>query len=191
MTTTSLDKIYTIEEYEALPEEEGRRYELVEGRLVDKWGAVDLAGTNEKHSRISFKLSAYLGSYIVQNQLGEGYDSGARFVTVAGDPATIRHPDLSFVQASRVVKDVVNIPLAPDLAVEVISPGNTFSEIETKIGEYFRAGSQLVWVIETDREVAHIYRAGSNMRQTISAEEELDGESVIPGFKLKLGKLFE
>lgn len=54
-----------------------------------------------------------------------------------------------------------------------------------------QAWGQMVWLIEPESHMGYIYRAGGVQRQTIGAEEELDGESVIPGFKLKLSKLFE
>jgi Uma2 family endonuclease len=184
MTTVAVEKTYTIADYEALPED-GKRYELVAGKLIE------MAGGREDHARISSILNSYLGMYVIQNKLGVVYNSDARFITVGGERPTVRQAGVSFMQTDRVTRGVVTIPYAPDLAVEVISPGNDFVEIERKVREYCRAGAQLVWVIEIEDQVAHIYRAGSNQRQTINVDDELDGEQVVPGFKIKLGRLFE
>ncbi len=180
-------KIYTQEEFEVLAESE-IKYELVEGELVE------MSGTGEPHSEVCVNLSTYLNLYVKQHKLGRVYEAGLRYRTVEASPnrpATIRMPDVSFVQANRVVPGVGSYPYAPDLAIEVISEGNGFGEIEAKIREYFRAGTHLVWVIEPEAQVAHIYRLGSKIRQTVELAEELDGEKVVPGFKLELGKLFE
>ncbi len=179
------EKTYTIAEYEALPAAYDD-YELVEGRLVQR-----MAGSNEEHARISSKLLTFLGYYVYQNQLGEVYNSDARYTTIPGDPPTVRQADASFMSRTRVVKKVYTIPHAPDLTVEVLSESNSYLEIEQKIREYLSAGTRLVWIIEPDPQLVYIYRAGSNLRTTLTKDDELDGEDVIPGFKLKISVLFE
>lgn len=180
----TLEKTYTIEEFIVLPEN-GKDYELVEGKLVE------MAGANEEHCRICSILHTYLGPYVRQNKLGMVYGADMRYTTVAGDPATVRQAAVSFMQKSRVVKGVFTAPYAPDLAVEVISESNTFSAIEKKVREYQQAGSKLVWVIEPELQTVYIYRADSNQRLSISGDEELSGEDVVPGFTLKVNTLFE
>lgn len=184
LTGIDLEKSYTVEEFIALPEN-GKLYELVKGKLVE------MAGANEKHCRISSRIQMYLAPYVFQNGLGEVYGSDARYTTVPSNPPTVRQADVSFVQVSRVTPDVYTMPYAPDLAIEVTSESNSFSEIEEKAREYLRAGGQLVWVIEPEPQEVHIYHAGSRQRLTLSYDDELDGENVVPGFKLKISALFE
>jgi Uma2 family endonuclease len=195
MTTEVLTekKYYTIEDFEALPDE-GKRYELVDGELIEK-GATGVAGANEQHVRVGARLLIHLGSYVLQNNLGETYGSDARFAVIPPVPPsirpTVRQCDVSFVSTERVTRGVFTMPYAPDLAVEIISEGNDFIEIEKKTREYRNAGAKLVWVIEPEDKLVHIYRAGSNQRQTSTINDELDGETVIPGFKLKISLLFD
>jgi Uma2 family endonuclease len=99
--------------------------------------------------------------------------------------------DVSFVQTSRVTRGVVTMKFGPDLVGEVLSESNSVTDIEKKTKEYRQAGSRLVWVINPEEKEVYIYRAGELQRQTLTVEEELDGEQVLPGFKLPVGKLFE
>ena len=78
---------------------------------------------------------------------------------------------------------------APDLAVEVISPSNTFEEIHQKIVEYFESGSRLVWVINPDEESVVIYR-GATPDRLLKITDFLDGEEVVTGFRLTIAELF-
>lgn len=196
MTTEVLadKKYYTIPEYEALSDE-GNCYELIEGELVYKnKGIRDMSGGSEPHSRIAVRLTILLGGYVVQNNLGEVYNSDARYIVQPPTPpstrATVRQCDVAFMAAARVTGGVVTMPYAPDMAIEIVSERNEFLEIERKTREYRNAGTKLVWVIESEDKLIHIYRAGSNQRETLNNEQELDGENIVPGFKLKISTLF-
>ncbi len=189
-TALELEKTYIIREFEALPDD-GKRYELVSGKLVEKdFAGEDMPGANERHCRVASRLHIHLETYVLQHKLGEIYGSDARYATVPNTD-TVRLPDVSFVQTSRVTKNVYTMSFAPDLAVEVVSPSNSFTEIETKVLEYHNAGAKLVWVIELELKKAYIYRYGSNQRQTLDLSDDLDGENIIPGFKLPVKTLFE
>jgi Uma2 family endonuclease len=183
MTTGTLTKKYTIEEFLALPKD-GNRYELVDGELIE------MAGAREEHSRIGNLVGYHLTGFVLANQLGEVYNSEARYAVVP-DSDTVRLPDVSFVSAARVTRGVRTMQFAPDLAVEVLSDSNTYQEIERKVKEYFGKGGQLVWVINLEDKEAYIYRSGSLSRQTLTETAELDGEQILPGFKLPLAELFK
>ncbi len=81
------------------------------------------------------------------------------------------------------------LPGAPDLAVEIISPSNTFEEIHDKIVEYFDNGSKLVWVIHPDEKSVLVYHQPEPDR-LLRASDNLDGEAVIPDFSLPVADLF-
>jgi Uma2 family endonuclease len=183
MSVETLTKKYTLAEYEALPDD-GKKYELVEGELVE------MPGASEEHSRISTTIQGYLWNFVLANKLGEVYNSDARY---ALEPYSdiVRMADVSFVQTSRVTRGVVTMKFGPDLVGEVLSESNSVTDIEKKTKEYRQAGSRLVWVINPEEKEVYIYRAGELQRQTLTVEEELDGEQVLPGFKLPVGKLFE
>ncbi len=181
--TELLTKKLTISEYLALPND-GKRYELVEGELLE------MPGSSEPHSRISNRLSYFLTGFVLANKLGEVYNSDARYAIIPGSE-TVRLADVSFVQTSRVTRGVVTMNFAPDLAVEVLSDSNSVTEIERKAKAYRRAGGFLVWVINPEEQEVYVYRAGELQRQTLTIDDELTGDPVLPGFKLPISQLFE
>jgi Uma2 family endonuclease len=108
-------------------------------------------------------------------------------------PGLVRIPDLSFISWDKLpgrllpAKPVPN--LAPDLAVEILSEGNTKAEMDRKVGEYFDAGVRLVWLIDPKKRSARVY---SSRRQSVLLREDqsLDGGEVLPGFSVALAELF-
>lgn len=189
MITQEIDlkKTYTIEEYLNLPTN-GTRYELVKGKLVK------MSPTGRKHGKIATTLAIELGGYIRQNNLGETYvtDTGFTLDPVAG---TVREADLGFVSSSRLV-DVPEdgiLPIVPDLVVEIISPSDILIEVEDKVDDWLEAGVRLVWVINprSRGKGVYVYRPGSKDRQFLDLDDELDGENIVHGFKLKVRELFD
>ena len=110
------------------------------------------------------------------------------------DPDLVRAPDQAFVSQARLE---ANPPpergyweLAPDLAVEIISPEDRAGEIEEKVRDYLQAGVRLVWLLYPLTRRAHVYAADGSVR-VILEERELDGEDVLPGFRAPLAELFD
>lgn len=180
---TTATKTYTLDEFAALPGD-GKRYELVKGELIE------MPPAGEEHGAIEGNTLGYLWAYNQQQNLGRVYTSDTTFI-LDQEKQTARLPDVSFVAKERVVRTPGFVPFAPDLAVEVVSPNDLWSEIDDKIEEYLQAGVRLIWIIYPRRQVVYVYRAGSSNRQTLQLNDELDGEDVLPGFKLKVSALFE
>lgn len=158
--------------------------ELVDGTLVRKpMGAPE--------SYLSAELGRWLGNYIADNDLGFLYTADA---LVRVHPGQVRGPDVSFTSwAKRPERTVPREPITgimPDLAVEILSPGNTTKEITRKIGEYFAGGCRLVWVIDPDTEAAEVYTSPAD-KTVVPPSGTVDGGGVLPGFRLPLAKLFE
>jgi Uma2 family endonuclease len=158
-------------------------YELVDGEI-----RMSLAGGT--HGKTSMVLVVLLGSHVKQHRLGHvfGPDTGHRLPS-----GNVRCPDVSFVRAGRfpdevVPTDWVNLP--PDLAVEVVSPNDRLRWILDKVGEYLEAGVRLVWVIDPQKRRATAYRSLLDVRE-LGPEDSLDGEDVVPGFRCRLGEVFE
>ena len=82
------------------------------------------------------------------------------------------------------------LELAPDLVVEVLSPGDRPGEVLAKVADWLSAGSQLVWVIDPDRRLARVYRQDGT-EVTIGQGGELEGENVLPGFTCPLAAILE
>jgi Uma2 family endonuclease len=176
-------KIWTDEAFMALPDD-GSRYEIVNGVLVN------MGNSGIEHGYIASILNILVGGYVLSHKLGIICDSSTAFKMKAGNK---RAPDLSFVSKMR-LKGVKRLPKgffegAPDLAVEVISPSNTFEELHDKIVEYFENGCRLVWVINPDEQSVLVYYHPQPDR-LLKITDVLDGEQVIPGFTLPVADLF-
>ncbi len=181
----SKKKTYTLEQFMALPDN-GKKYELVDGELVE------MQGPSGDHARVVRKLIKFLERYLDPNPLGETFP-GAAFVL---DPATrknARLPDVGFVSAERLVGlDLSSaIPVPPDLAIEVISSSERVDKIQDKIEAYQRAGVRLIWSIYLPGRYVHIHRLGDPNIRLLNLIDELDGEDLIPGFRLPVRTLFE
>lgn len=163
---------------------EDRLYELVDGVLVEK-------AMGFQEALVATILSRILGNFIEAHQLGlvAGADALMRV-----RPGKLRMPDVSFLSwdhfPGRVVPDRAIAEMAPDLAVEVVSRGNTKAEIALKLREYFEGGTRLAWVIEPRKRSARVYTSPTDSTP-VSAEGSLDGGDVVPGFSIPLGPLFE
>jgi Uma2 family endonuclease len=158
-----------------------KRVELVRGVLVVR----EPAGA--RHGRVTLNVAIELGSYVRAHQLGAVYAAETGF-TLARDPDTVRAPDVAFVRRERLPSpEPIGFPdLAPDLVVEVLSPGERPGELLAKIADWLSAGTRLVWVIDPERRLARVYRQDGTER-IVAAEETLDGEDVVPGFSCPLG----
>lgn len=189
MVASTVEKVktYTIAEYMQLPNN-GKRYELVRGELVEMGQPGDL------HGRIGSKLLAYLWTYGEQHALGLAY-LPTGFVLDDSNPKkpTVRAPDVAFVSANRIPQEPLDgpLPIVPDLAIEVVSPTDIWTKVDDKVDEYLEAGVRLVWVIYPRRQTVYVYHPERPLAVLINPDSELNGEDVIPGFKPKIGLLFE
>ena len=164
----------------------GEHFELVNGAPVEK------KPIGAKSSETTIALAVFLGAFVRQNQLGHVYDGQTGFHCFADDPDRVRKPDLSFVAAGRLPGEKSPdgcIRLAPDLAVEVVSPNDLYSEVDLKVNEYLAAGVPLIWIINPDTKTVHIRRADGSSA-VLTEADLLSGESVVPGFACRVGELF-
>ena len=162
---------------------ENRLCELVDGVLVEK-----TVGYYE--SRVAIVLGYFIELFLARHDLGIvlGPDGTLRIV-----PGLVRIPDVCFISWDKFPNRELPaepIPdLVPDLAVEVLSEGNTAEEMRRKLREYFKVGVRLVWLIDPATRTADVYTS-PRKKTTITAEEALDGGIVLPGFGLTLQELF-
>jgi Uma2 family endonuclease len=177
-------KLMTAEELERLPDD-GRRYELVRGVLVEMTPAGGWHGEN------SSEISWHINSFVRPRGLGRVYVSETGFV-LARDPDIVRAPDVAFVASDRLppVRDREGyLPLAPDLAVEVVSPYDRQSDVTDKLLEYLDAGTRLIWVVEPRRRTVTVWTPDRTAR-ILAESDELDGGEVLPGFRLSIAEIF-
>jgi Uma2 family endonuclease len=180
MTTT---RLYTAEDLEALGSD--APYVLIDGRLV-----YEEMGSGRRASRLALRLGARLAAVVDAGKLGEVYGADGTFVLRRG-PDTVLVPDGAFVRADRLPPgdDRGFLRVAPDIAIEVLSPSNRPAEIARKVGLYLAAGSSFVWIVDADARTVTVYAPDRGPR-TLTENDTLDGGDVLPGFALPLAELF-
>lgn len=164
---------------------DGFRYELVKGELRK------MSPAGGEHGAIIWNLSGRLAPHIQSNDLGQGFGAETGF-KLASDPDTVRAADIAFIRRERLPEE--GIPknfwaTAPDLAVEVLSPGDTYSEVAEKVGDWLTAGTRAVWIVDPRRRIVTVYRSLSDVT-LLSEDDELDGGEVVPGFRCKVSEIF-
>lgn len=144
------------------------------------------------HGVASVNLVMMLGLYARDRGLGRVFADGVGYELIRL-PHTVRVPDLSFVRADRLPVDGLGpglLRLAPDLAVEVLSPSETASELEEKLDDYLVAGTPLIWVVDPIRRTVMIVSADAPVRW-LREGDTLDAGTVIPGFSCAVSDIFE
>ena len=159
-----------------------KRVELVRGLLVVR----ELPGM--RHARVAMDLALALGAHVRAAALGRVYaEAGFK---LASNPDTVRGPDVAFIRRDRIPDPEPTgfAHFAPDLVVEVISPGDRAGEVLAKVADWLSAGTRLVWVLDPARRVARVYR-DDGTEQILTADESLDGGDVVPGFSCPLREI--
>lgn len=158
---------------------EKRLCELVDGVLVEK-------PMGYYESRLAVCLIGFLDSFCATHDLGIVLGEAA---TLRLAPGLVRLPDVSFIAwehfPNRELPAEPIPALIPDLAVEVLSAGNTAAEMERKLQEYFAAGVRLVWYVYPEQRTVHVYTSPLHVR-ILDEDQSLDGGAVLPGFQLTI-----
>jgi Uma2 family endonuclease len=166
-----------------LADEADKIYELVEGQ----WEAKEM-GTR-RHSGVGTRLIIEMGMHVKLNKLGGVYGPDATFQIGQNE----RLPDVAFLSAARIPEGGEldeKCPVAPDLAVEVISPNESWAKVNRKLREYFAAGVQQVWLVSLELREVHVYDSPKAIT-VLGEEDELVSEALLPGFRLCISDLFQ
>ncbi len=167
----------------AAPEPEFR-FEVIDGRVVRRT-------TGFRETRLASVLHELLAPVVRASGVGESYvDAG--FLIPPRNKG--RKPDVSVLTFDRWPKgrafpDGDFIPVVPDLAVEVVSPNDTAREVYAKVREYLRGGVRVVWLVYPDEAEVHVRTAAGDDR-TLTRDDTLTADPVVPGFALPLSDLF-
>ena len=164
---------------------DGTRYELVKGILHK------MPPAGFEHGICAAEIGSRLNVYVRTHQLGYvcGAETGFK---IAQNPDTVRAPDAAFVRQESIERQGIVKGYwegAPDLAIEVISPGDTYAEVAEKVEEWLAAGCAMVWVLNPRRETVEVYRAGEDFI-VLHATDTLDGGDVVPGFQCQVQDIF-
>jgi Uma2 family endonuclease len=185
MSTVASPPRYTPEDLLRMPD--GDRYELVDGQLVEHtmsfWS-----------SYVAGQLLALMNAFSLANQRGWVLPEGVTYQCFADAPQKVRKADVSFIRLERITLEQAtaegHCPVAPDIAVEVVSPNDLAYEVDAKVREFLEAGARLVWVVNPETRTVEVHRAhgqGTILRE----QDELAGEDVLPGFRCRVADLFQ
>jgi Uma2 family endonuclease len=182
---TATPQLMTAEELLKLPDD-GFRYELVHGELRR------MSPAGHRHGRLVLNITTPLDQYVRAQNLGSVYAAETGF-QLAVDPDTVRTADVAFVRQERVaaVGDTEGYwPGAPNLAVEVVSPNDLYTEIEEKVIDWLDAGTEMVVIVNPRKRTVTVYRSRTAI--TLLTENDiLDGADVVPGWRIAISELFK
>ena len=174
-------RLITADELEHTPGTE-HRCELVKGRLIR------MSPVSYEHSRIVGRFAAMLDHHAHARRLGDVLpELGCKLEL---NPDTVRAPDIAFIRRER----VLTAPRgfwngAPDLAVEVLSPGDRPSEVREKADEYLTHGVIVVLLVDPDDRAVTVHRR-LTPPTTLAEDDELDLDDVVTGFSCRVREIF-
>lgn len=166
-------------------------FELVEGQLVRR-------NMGAESSEIGARILGVLAIFFLRvGPMGKLFGSDASYKCFSKSPGKVRRADVGFVARGRLPGDKSpkgHILIAPDLAVEVVLPNDTAEEVDQKIFEWLEAGARLVWIVSASIRTVRVHRpraAANGPISILSAEDQITGEDVLPGFTTKVMDFFE
>jgi Uma2 family endonuclease len=170
----------TIDDFERLPDELAVNHELVDGKLVD------VSGNTLIHNRLRDYLISLLREFVRQNGLGEvvseqEFDFGGN--AHGPDVAFYGPGKVSLCEPRRRVQ-----PFVPDLAIEIVSENDPFVRLMRKADRYRKCGTRETWILDIDSRRTFLF---SDKRNAILDENDQFESSLIPGFSIRIGDLFD
>lgn len=181
---TTMTTLMTAEQLFAMPHN-GCRYELLNGELRQ------MTPAGAGHGAVVVNLTGPLSQHVRARNMGVVFGAETGFI-IGRNPDTVRAPDIAFVRRERIPESGLPQgywPGAPDLAVEVVSPGDTIYEVDEKVEAWLRAGALAVWVVNPKRRTVTVSRADGTTT-LLSAGDELTGEDTVPGFRCRVSDIF-
>jgi Uma2 family endonuclease len=162
--------------------DDGWRYELRRGVLLREPPA------GGEHGWLGVGVAARLRAFVAARRLGYVFGADTGFL-IACAPDTVRAPDVSFVAAQRLPAGppAGYVPLAPDLAVELVSPSDRRPAVRRKVDDWLAAGTPLVWVIDPRARQAVVHTVAG--AATLGEADVLDGAPVLADFRVRVGEL--
>lgn len=177
-------RVFTPEDLLSMPD--GDRYELVDGRLVER-------AMGFESSWIGGRVFSALSAHCDARSLGWVLPADASYQCFPDASDKVRKPDVSFINRGRLPDErppTGHCRIAPDLAVEVISPNDLFAEVGEKVQEYLEAGVRLVWVVNPSTRFVHVHRPDGRASD-LSGDDQVSGEDVVDGFSCRVADLFQ
>lgn len=161
------------------------RCELIAGRIVP------MSPTGFEHGEIENAIGTELRNFVRARKLGKVL-VGEVGIYTRRKPDFVRGADAIYISNERYTqkKSKSYLDVAPELVVEVMSPGDTWSEVMQKLREYFAIGVSLIWVADPTSSSVYAYRSITDVRE-FTSEQDLLGDEILPGFSVRVAQLFE
>ena len=177
--------LLTAEQYAALEEPEGVRYELSEGELIVTPSA------SLFHNELRDELNSRMRAFVKSRNLGRV--TSETDMKLIGE--VVRRPDVAFIRAHRLQSidvDQSPLPVSPDLAVEIVSKNDRADDLLVKVSQYLEAGAQAVWLMYPNKRLAYRYAPGQPAPEvrTAAAGGQFEEPELLPGFSLPLAEVF-
>jgi Uma2 family endonuclease len=173
----------TPEQFEELSDSQG--LELIDGIVREK-------SMGTENAAIHTLISYYLNALVLPGKLGRVVDAEGMYQCFPRAPKRVRKPDVSFIRLDRLPDGRVPVGICrvrPDLAVEVVSPNDTYEEIDEKLADYFDAGVPLIWVVTPKTRTVLVYQSDGTARR-LRDSDDLTADPVLPGFRVRIADLF-
>jgi len=160
------------------------RCELLRGELVM------MTPAGFEHGRIAGAITGLLIDFVKQHSLGV-VTGGKTGFQIASDPDTVRAPDAAFIRSQRIPSGPIPgfFQGAPDLAIEVLSPGDRASEVLFKVQEWLATGCGAVWLVDPKNRTISVYRSRTQI-EVLEASDTLSGGDILPGFQVSVAEIF-
>jgi Uma2 family endonuclease len=181
---TVTQNLITAEEFMKLPDPaDGSQQELLQGVIIT------MPPPQARHGVCCGKVGRLIGNYVEANKLGFTTCNDAGFISER-DPDSVRGPDVAFYSGRRVAEVPEGyFEVAPDLAVEVLSPSDAHTRVQEKVRHYLTHGVSMVWLVDPELRIVTVYRRREHAR-TLEETDTLLGEEVLPGFSCNVAEIF-
>lgn len=181
------ERLYTADDLWQMSQEiDDKRLELIEGVIEE------MSPTGEEHGSIAAKLLVLIFQYVEAHKLGRvtAAETGYIVATNPNGKDTVLAPDVGFISKERAAATPSKkfVAGSPDLAVEVISPSESYTKVAKKITLYLRHGTRLIWIVDPASETVAVHSASG--AKTLDMDGFLDGEAVLPGFSVPVRDIF-
>jgi len=183
------EKLYTAEdlwELSHLPENQNKRLRLIEGVIYE------MPPAGGEHGGITLDLGSHIRNHVKEYALGYTTAAETGYILFKNPDGkdTVLAPDVGFVSKAHLPQGLPAgyIPVPPDLAVEVVSPGDRADEVDEKVNTYLKYGVRLVWVFYPKTKSVFVHTVTSVQKLDINGT--LDGGDVLPGFRLAVREVF-
>ena len=180
---TTATKLMTAAELLTMPRRDGKKYELIRGELFEKMP------TGRPHAIVVIMIGTVLNLFVGPRNYGEVVGGEPGYLLEIG-PDTVRAPDVAWIAPGRIPPGTSGYPnLAPDLAVEVKSPSNSYPEMQRKAAMWLSFGSRQVWVADPEHTTLTRYAPGA-APVVLGPDDTIDGGDLLPGFTAPVWSLF-